>query len=573
MITLLLGHRGVGKTSFLKGLSLNASDLDSEIERREGKSMAELLAEGEAHFRSVERGTLEKLIVDHLNNEVAAVVAVGAGFEGPIPKGVRAVWLRRAGDRQGRVFLDRPRLDAHLSPLDEYLSRFETRESRYSNWALGDQLFLPEGYESGLEFFVTGGSPPAAARLNADFTLLPEHFRQWPKFWEQRKEWGWRLVELREDVLSENQIAQALATVPREQILFSIRRPRAHQDSRTPTGARWDWPLELGTPPLDIPLDVVSLHNCPQNGDLESLSKWADRARVLKLAIEVNSFGELERGHRWWQEDPCKRAFLPRSRDGRWRWYRSLFGPKMPLHFIREGDGSSLDQPYLYQSYLQEPYTDKFAAVLGDPVDHSRSPMEHREFFKGTPFVGICVQIHEWHEAIGVLQRMGLVAAAVTSPLKQLAYKTCIETTARARELASVNTICFHDNKWHGENTDVLALKQLQVQGQNVWLWGGGGVVTSIRQVWPHAKPISARLGLLQPEADPDLLIWAVGRNHNFQWPPPPQKPYRVLDLNYTADSPGLEWAVKHNLPYQSGLRMFKLQAAAQREYWRSKGV
>ena len=41
-----------------------------------------------------------------------------------------------------------------------------------------------------------------------------------------------------------------------------------------------------------------------------------------------------------------------------------------------------------------------------------------------------------------------------------------------------------------------------------------------------------------------------------------------MLDLNYSDDSPGLEWAVRENLPYQSGLKMFKLQAEFQRRFW-----
>ena len=38
------------------------------------------------------------------------------------------------------------------------------------------------------------------------------------------------------------------------------------------------------------------------------------------------------------------------------------------------------------------------------------------------------------------------------------------------------------------------------------------------------------------------------------------------MDLNYTEDSPGSEWAIREDLPYRSGLEMFKLQADLQRQ-------
>lgn len=553
MVTLLIGHRGTGKTSFLRGLKdVQVFDLDEEIARAHGR---DLFAQGEVVFRERERAVLSRLLGEI---KAPAVIAVGAGFEGPIPQGVQVLWLRRQTDASGRCFLNRPRLHPELPPYAEYQERFSARERRFADWA-HEELFLPEGYVGGLQDFV---SQPAW-QMPWDLTLLAENFRSWSTFYAKRMRWNLRRWELRDDLLSEEQIEIALATIPREQILFSRRR---RSSGVTPAGCSVDWALELGEPPDRA--DVVSLHELED--DFESTLKYLNRFRgsILKLAVEINNFSELKRGHDWWLEDSAKRAFLPRSRDGRWRWYRSLFGPRMPLHFIREGLGSSLDQPLLWQCVLQPEFRSEFGAVLGQPVQHSRSPMEHMSALK-IPFLAIDVPEEEFTCALDFLHELGLRFAAVTSPLKQIAWAHAHRHTSESRRTRSANTLLFHGEVIHAHNTDVLALHQLRdLDYENIWLWGGGGVKSSVKEVWPEVREFSARQGCAGEVNNPDLVIWATGRSRQFVFPPPEVRPRLVLDLNYGEDSPGLEWAVRDNLNYQSGLEMFKVQARFQREFW-----
>ena len=151
--TLLIGHRGAGKTSLLRRLAevhdLPCFDLDCELARLHGKSVTELFQEGEAAFRDKKRAAFLHLLAQSAG---PAVIAVGAGFEGPLPASVHAVWVRRVTDANGRSFLDRPRLHPQLSPWAEYMRRFSIREQRYAGWA-NQELFLPEGYQGGLEEF------------------------------------------------------------------------------------------------------------------------------------------------------------------------------------------------------------------------------------------------------------------------------------------------------------------------------------------------------------------------------------------------------------------------------------
>jgi shikimate 5-dehydrogenase len=338
----------------------------------------------------------------------------------------------------------------------------------------------------------------------------------------------------------------------------------------------------LGAPPPSgsgrIP-DIVSLHRRSARADLgtalSELEKGGGGA-ILKLAVEIHDFAELKRGHGWWLADPKRRAFLPRSADGRWRWYRSLFGARMPLHFVREGDGSGADQPFLWQAVLQPPFTRAFAAVLGRPVRQSFSPAEHHAFFaaRGMPFVAIDLGAEELAPAFGFLRELGLSHAAVTSPLKAEAAGLADDLSEAARELGAANTLYLSGSgKVYADNTDVTALRALAAERPDgpVWLWGGGGVKPAVLAAWPGARAIPARQGCASGEAAPAVLIWAAPRGREFKWPPADLRPGLVLDLNYTGDSPGREWAVERGVPYQSGLKMFKLQAEAQRAFWRAR--
>lgn len=583
--TILIGHRGVGKSTLLRQLAspisaqqggpLHFFDLDQEIQKKTGKKISELFQAGEAQFRQVETQTLNEIVKKSVATGDPVLIAAGAGIES-LPAGVHVIWLRRSSDKLGRVFSDRPRLNAKLPPFAEYMERFEERDQRYRHWC-DEELWLPEGYESGLEEFF---GDQQDWLLPYELTLLPENFKNWTEFWTKRKNWGLRHVEVRDDLLTPEQIDQVIRDVPAEHIVFSHRKLTADNTNATrPFAARMsakmitDWALELGHPPPEA--NIISLHE--RQADLQtSLSGLTAAALtasasvgttvIAKLAVEIHEFSELELAHRWWQESPSARAFLPRSRDGRWRWYRALFGRKMPIHFFREGGGSGLDQPMLWESIHQPMAHKHFAAVLGHPVEHSRSPLEHYRFFKeqGLPVVAIDVHEHEWDRALDVLRDLGLAFAAVTAPLK-------LKAGASVDITGPINTLWLQGGKFNGANTDVQALQNLAEEFssyKNVWLWGAGAMSANVQAAFPSTKVISAREGTADLNT-PDLLVWAAGRTREFKWPPNTPNLKLVLDLNYGDDSPGLELAVTRNYPYQSGLRLFKLQAELQRQIWR----
>ncbi|MCB0411793.1 MAG: hypothetical protein KDD22_04665, partial [Bdellovibrionales bacterium] len=509
-VTIFMGHRGSGKTTYVKtlvralhdyGRSAVGYDLDTEIEVRTGRSVADIFKqEGEAAFRKLEEKVLTEIFGQYDNSTISVFLSMGAGYQGALPDPAHLIWLQRVTDREGRIFLDRPRLRPNLPPLQESKDLFQERNLKFSRTS-DETLIRPEGAfefeEFDRIFFQLQNS-----RLGGGITLLPKHFKRfasWGTYVEKRIQWGVDFFELRDDLLDERMIRLALQELEPQHLLLSFRSAQTslfHQLDLTPF--TWDWPHERGRCPLGNPR-VLSLHTREEDF-YKQLKEFQGYRSHLKLALEVHTWDELNEGHHWWMRDPSNRSFLPRSKDGRWRWYRNLFGHYMRVSFFREDEGSSKDQPLFAEWVRGRREWEKFAAVLGSPVHHSRTPSEHLEFFgrRNIPVVPIDIKEDEFSEALEILKEMGLVAAAVTSPLKALAYRHCTFRTEPADRDHSVNTLFHVGSGWQGHSTDAYGFKKAispRLQGPVV-VWGGGGLKDLLNNELLGATFYEARKGV-----------------------------------------------------------------------------
>ena len=137
--------------------------------------------------------------------------------------------------------------------------------------------------------------------------------------------------------------------------------------------------------------------------------------------------------------------------------------------------------------------------------------------------------------------------------------------------ISSVNTLVVKNRRILGYNTDGYGLRALLKEAKidellnqkerNIVVWGGGGMKQVLKKKLPLAYFYSARTGKsLRPcPGKVDVVIWAVGRSRmaNCMFPPGLWKPRLVVDLNYTEDSPGLEYALLSKAKYISGKVMF----------------
>lgn len=601
MITVVVGHRGTGKTELMKRLQLYIGvdsaefvDLDLEIEKKIGRTIPELFMEhGENYFREIEQQLfLETLQKPHKE----MYLVVGAGFQlTGIPAQVRVLWVRRKTDLEGRIFLDRPRLHPELAPLEEFKKRAFEREGWYRKHA--DEVYLmPEGVFDNHHHAMQVEKKILLHQLTdvgGILTLMPELMtsdQRWSLFKMRYAQRGISCFEIRDDLFSYEDALKIIRDLPHERFIYSFRKKAEDLDigSQAPLleilgMVSWvDWPWELGTPEEILrhaPREkvILSLHD---QRFFQDCLEFENKVSHFKYAPEVSAFGELWQGHQWQRAQPASRSFLPRSQDGRWDWYRLLQKGHQWINFWREGDGSAGDQPSLWSWLMMPERASAFAAVLGHPVNHSFTPMEHSEFFKKRNLSVLAVNVarDEWAEALPILRQLGLCYAAVTSPHKENAAALC-----HHESLAAVNTLYWNSrqNTWLGTSTDSTGFLEL-IEGvgmiaplqKDIYIWGGGGTLEMLQKSLPHASYFSSRTGALRTGemsdllTNPKIVIWAAPRSAETLFPPTSWRPSMIFDLNYKEDSMGREYAQRCGANYQSGLVMFTAQAQGQRLFW-----
>jgi len=597
MITVIIGQRGVGKTQLLKRMhryiDINGThcfDLDQEVEKKAKKTVAEIFeTSGESEFRELEKKVFNEIRLSHDE----AYIAVGAGFPvGFIPKEDKIIWLQRLSDQFGRIFLDRPRLNTDLTPLQEYSKRALAREMHFKN--VYDQIYImPEGLTELHpleEDLLVKKKRPLSGGITVTSDLFLKKSR-WQTFIENYGNRGVDFFEIRNDLLNHEQQQMCLGSLFSEKFIFSF---RVGNTDNYPQGAQivfYDWALELGPVPEPVRFLkqrlIISLHELGEGESFEQglarLEEAAGRGVHLKYSPYVHNYEDLLAGYIWQQQDPKNRSFLPRSSQGRWGWFRLWMKGRQILNFWREGLGANADQPTFFEWQSVHMIKTTFAAVLGSPVVQSWTPLEQYSFFeeRNEPVFRIHIDKIEWNRALKVLATMGLRQAAVTSPLKEEAFHACQNLSDEAEEFRSVNTLFYNAEAkaWHGHNTDVAGFESLveDLKGiQSIAVWGGGGTLKMIKKVLPQVVSFSSSRGTVREEDQhrmnsdfkPEVVIWAVPPKDLQKWPLSEWKPRMVVDLNYAENSPGREYALNTQIEYRSGIKMFRVQAQCQRDFW-----
>ena len=150
--------------------------------------------------------------------------------------------------------------------------------------------------------------------------------------------------------------------------------------------------------------------------------------------------------------------------------------------------------------------SDKYA-VIGNPIEHSKSPFIHRQFAHHTG------QDMEYGRILGHPRRFAqdvreFIAAGgkglnVTVPFKEAAWRLAEERSGRAEAAGAVNTLILRpDGRLRGDNTDGVGLVRdlrdnhgFALQGSRILLIGAGGASKGV------ARPLL--------ETGPALLVIA----------------------------------------------------------------
>ena len=115
----------------------------------------------------------------------------------------------------------------------------------------------------------------------------------------------------------------------------------------------------------------------------------------------------------------------------------------------------------------------KIVGVIGDPVEHSRSPQMHNAAFAELGLDYVYVPFHilpnELHAAIEGFKAINVVGINITIPHKQAVIPFVDEISREAELIGAVNTLIFNKGKIAGDNTDAPEfLQAMQETGLNI---------------------------------------------------------------------------------------------------------
>ena len=128
--------------------------------------------------------------------------------------------------------------------------------------------------------------------------------------------------------------------------------------------------------------------------------------------------------------------------------------------------------------------------VIGNPIDHSLSPILHNYWLKENKIDAMYdkrkIDEQDLKTIISEIKKEKINGINVTVPFKKAVIPYLDKLSPEAEQTHSVNTIVLDNNHLVGYNTDIVgftnAIKKLQfnIMGKKVFILGAGGVVPSI---------------------------------------------------------------------------------------------
>jgi len=152
-------------------------------------------------------------------------------------------------------------------------------------------------------------------------------------------------------------------------------------------------------------------------------------------------------------------------------------------------------------------------ALLGDPVEHSRSPAIHNAALRSLGLSGSYTARRTGHagllQAIEELRAGVLDGINVTMPLKAMAAAAADRLTDLAARSVSVNTMRFREGQVEGHSTDAAAMRSLLDGGRfdttaPILVLGAGGAAAAVltasegRSVYLAARRAEAALEIAE---------------------------------------------------------------------------
>ena len=247
-------------------------------------------------------------------------------------------------------------------------------------------------------------------------------------------------------------------------------------------------------------------------------------------------------------------------------------------------------------------------AVIGNPVEHSRSPQIHAAFALQTgqsmQYQRILAPLGGFDESMTQFRAAGGRGANVTVPFKEDAYRYATRRTRRAELAQAVNTLCMEeDGGVLGDTTDGSGLVRdildnlgVALRAKHILLLGAGGAARGVIQPLLDESP--AGLMVVNRSSDRalalcdqfqgvaaggyesltgqsfDIVINATSSSLHNELPPLPEGLFAAealaYDMMYGRDTLFMQFARAHGAGrIADGLGMLVEQAAESFFLWR----
>ncbi|MBI5279487.1 MAG: shikimate dehydrogenase [Burkholderiales bacterium] len=252
--------------------------------------------------------------------------------------------------------------------------------------------------------------------------------------------------------------------------------------------------------------------------------------------------------------------------------------------------------------------------VLGNPVEHSKSPWIHARFAELTGqdmrYGRMLTPMDGFEQAVREFRASGGKGCNITVPFKFEAPKLATELGARARLAEACNVLRFDGERVYGDNTDGIGLvadlernAQLALAGRDVLLVGAGGAAAGVLGPLVEARParivvcnrtvdkaaalverhaqlardngvVLTATGLENVTGSFDVVINGTATSMSGAAVPVPASVLKpgalALDMMYGPAAQGfMAWAREHGAVPRDGLGMLVEQAAEAFLIWR----
>jgi len=135
--------------------------------------------------------------------------------------------------------------------------------------------------------------------------------------------------------------------------------------------------------------------------------------------------------------------------------------------------------------------------IIGDPVDHSRSPAMHNAAFAALGLDWVYAPFHvapaDVGDAVRAIRALGLKGVNVTVPHKEAVLPHLDALSPLARQVGAVNTIVNRAGRLYGDNTDVDGFlralpRGCRLRGRHVVVIGAGGAARAVLAALGRAR-------------------------------------------------------------------------------------